>query len=71
MSPQQFINFITYMNRYAKTEGIELSHTESPDTQSVDYNGHSSGVHFLEIVFFSLFGMRWGPLFKATLFGTP
>lgn len=31
-------------------EGIELSHTESPDTRSVDYNCHSSGVNFLEIL---------------------
>jgi hypothetical protein len=50
MSPQQFISSITYMNRYATMEGIELSHTESPDTRSVDYNGHSSGVHFFEIL---------------------
>ncbi|KAH9573656.1 hypothetical protein CY35_01G012000 [Sphagnum magellanicum] len=31
------------LQKYAKMEGIELSHTESPDTRSVDYNGHSSG----------------------------
>ncbi|CAM6045728.1 unnamed protein product [Sphagnum compactum] len=30
------------LQKYAKMEGIELSHTESPDTRSVDYNGHSS-----------------------------
>lgn len=58
MSPQQFTNFITYMNRYAKIEGIELSHTESPDTRSLDYNGHSSGVHFLEILC-SLTSLEW------------
>ncbi|CAK9857154.1 unnamed protein product [Sphagnum jensenii] len=38
------------LQKYAKMEGIELSHTESPDTRSVDYNYHSSGVHFLEIL---------------------
>jgi len=31
------------LQKYAKMEGIELSHTESPDTRSVDYNCHSSG----------------------------